>query len=113
MTAMPTFRDFLVGPGGRLIQQVLVDISDCKTWQDYEMRLHNLDSKKLADAVTSGVRDVSIEECAVLAAALTAANLPAISDELYDDQDVEPWDALSRVSGPYRDAVIACLARID
>lgn len=110
---IPTFTDFRDGIGGQIISRVLPDILKYGTWNIYAEELRELVFDGLDAAVADAGRNVSDDERTVLAAALSAAGLSGHADGLYDDQLVEPWGALTKVDGIYRDAVLACIARID
>lgn len=107
---MSTFNDFKRGPGREICQRLGLRIDACLSWSDFTLAaIHfNNPTGALVDRARELDGVASSGERVLLHAVLHAADFDCLADALADGQ---AWKRMGLVSGPHRDAVLACIAR--
>lgn len=104
---LPTFVDFVSGPGGQIAAGLGVPVSKCTSWQAFTAACCETDG--FSDAAKHYAETCSGGERVVLAAILYAADYAGLADTLSKGT----WRALSFTGGDYKAAAIAALARVN
>lgn len=106
---MLTFNDFKSGPGRAICQRLGLRIDACASWDEFTLAAVRFNA---GGALVTRARDLdevaSSGERVLLHAILHAADFDWLADELTDGR---AWRRMSSASGPYRNAVLACIAR--
>jgi len=110
-TDFVSFRD---GPGGEICRRIGIDISNQGCWTDYTRAMIVFNNQEQGGKLVKRARHfagvASSGEHVLLTACLYAADFAWLADELSEGGT---WRRVDKVSGAYRDAVAACVARID
>lgn len=108
MRHLPNFDDFRAGPGGRIAKSLGVPVDNCASWNDYTSSCSQV--KEFAKAAQKRSETASSGEAVVLCALLHAADYDSLSDKIAGGL---VWKKMGIVSGDYKTAVLACIARVD
>ena len=110
-TDFVSFRD---GPGGEICRRIGVDISNLGSWREYTRAMVVYNNQEQGGKLVRRARNFAGVACSgeyvLLTACLWAADFAWLADELSEGC---MWQWMDKVSGDYRDATAACVARID